>query len=852
MQQQQQQGFDIEKLQREVRTRWLKPGEVLNILQNHHLFTVEHRTPQKPPSGSWFLFNRRVHRFFRNDGYGWRKKKSGKTIAEAHERLKVDNVEALNCYYAHADNNPTFHRRIYWMLEPAYEHIVFVHYRDVLESSISVLAPNDSSTSNQNGSASRADAHSSPGLTSDLVAPLVNSCSPGSAEEVSSQILTINDETNNTSRFDWVRKLEMKLSLESKEHPDVNTEEVLPNHDPVLAPGIQNEDSGTCANLADFLNELESSEDNHNEGSHPYTNAIDVLKNSDAWLEDDQLAPFLHSAPLIVTENQLLDIHEVSPEWAFCSESAKVVIVGDFLYNPSHISWVLFGDVKVPVEIVQQGVIRCHTPCLGAGKVRMCMLDENEKPCTEAREFEFVEKPTSIMINGNGKPCSEAREFEFQQSPSKSGEELSLLLSYVQMLFDDHGCELFSKLRLSVPNVQCGFHTNPSEIIRGSCEQLDHENAVNCIIEVMLNNKFQDWLSSKFEQNGEGKYLLPKQHHGVIHTIAALGYDSALKPLLSSGVPINYRDANGWTALHWAARFGRRKMVGVLLAEGAAAGALSDPTSEDPAGKTPALIAFAYGFKGLSAFLSEAELTTTLHSLESKQNGNPVDHTGPVGVSSAVDRISEKCAHVDGGTDDQLALKDSLGAVRNAVQAAGRIQATFRVYSLEKKKEKALQNGDTCTISVREAGVAPRGMLEKAALSIQKNFRCWKKRKEFLRIRKNIIKIQARVRAHQERNKYKELLQSVCILEKVMLRWFRKGVGLRGFNTRAMPIDKDEEEDIVRVFRKERVETAVNEAVSRVSAIVGCPVARLEYRRMLEIHQQAKSMAMKSGTSASS
>jgi hypothetical protein len=55
-----------------------------------------------------------------------------------------------------------------------------------------------------------------------------------------------------------------------------------------------------------------------------------------------------------------------------------------------------------------------------------------------------------------------------------------------------------------------------------------------------------------------------------------------------------------------------------------------------------------------------------------------------------------------------------------------------------------------------------------------------------------------------------------------------------------MTIDKDEEEDIVRVFRKERVETAVNEAVSRVSAIVGCPVARLEYRRMLEIHQQAK------------
>ena len=49
-----------------------------------------------------------------------------------------------------------------------------------------------------------------------------------------------------------------------------------------------------------------------------------------------------------------------------------------------------------------------------------------------------------------------------------------------------------------------------------------------------------------------------------------------------------------------------------------------------------------------------------------------------------------------------------------------------------------------------------------------------------------------------------------------MLRWSRKGVGLRGINGRTMPIDQDEEEDIVKVFRKERVEIAVSEAVSRV------------------------------------
>lgn len=36
-----------------------------------------------------YLFNRRVLKFFRKDGHQWRRKKDGRAIAEAHERLKV-------------------------------------------------------------------------------------------------------------------------------------------------------------------------------------------------------------------------------------------------------------------------------------------------------------------------------------------------------------------------------------------------------------------------------------------------------------------------------------------------------------------------------------------------------------------------------------------------------------------------------------------------------------------------------------------------------------------------------------------------------------------------------------------
>lgn len=64
-----------------------------------------------------FLFNKRVLRYFRKDGHSWRKKKDGRTVGEAHERLKVGNAEALNCYYAHGEKNPNFQRRSYWMLD---------------------------------------------------------------------------------------------------------------------------------------------------------------------------------------------------------------------------------------------------------------------------------------------------------------------------------------------------------------------------------------------------------------------------------------------------------------------------------------------------------------------------------------------------------------------------------------------------------------------------------------------------------------------------------------------------------------------------------------------------------------
>jgi calmodulin-binding transcription activator len=89
------------------------------------------------------------------------------------------------------------------------------------------------------------------------------------------------------------------------------------------------------------------------------------------------------------------------------------------------------------------------------------------------------------------------------------------------------------------------------------------------------------------------------------------------------------------------------------------------------------------------------------------------------------------------------------------------------------------------------------------------------------------------------RKKYKTFVSTVSVLEKVILRWRRKGQGLRGFRAeQPAMIIADEEEDVVdfdddeatRIFRRQKVDEALKEAVSRVLSMVDSPEARMQYR----------------------
>lgn len=190
-------------------------------------------------------------------------------------------------------------------------------------------------------------------------------------------------------------------------------------------------------------------------------------------------------------------------------------------------------------------------------------------------------------------------------------------------------------------------------------------------------------------------------------------------------------------------------MVAALLAAGASAGAVTDPTSQEPTGRPPAFIAETYGHKGLAGYLSEVALTSHLSSLtieESELSRGSAALEAEIAVNSVANQSLS-------ANEDQLSLKDTLAAVRNAAQAAARIQSAFRAHSFRKRQLRASAASD----DIDQYGLHPDEIPQllaaskfhrstrdynSAALSIQKKYRGWKGRKDYLNLRQKVVKIQ--------------------------------------------------------------------------------------------------------------
>lgn len=155
------------------------------------------------------------------------------------------------------------------------------------------------------------------------------------------------------------------------------------------------------------------------------------------------------------------------------------------------------------------------------------------------------------------------------------------------------------------------------------------------------------------------------------------------------------------------------------------------------------------GHKGIAGYLAEADLITHLSSLTVNQNvvGNDAATTA---AQEAIETPYE-VAPSNGTLDDNCSLKGSLAAIRKSAHAAALIQAAFRARSAH-FRQLTKGNDDMSEVSLELGMLGSLNRLQKtshfgdylhtAASKIQKKYRGWKGRKEFLKIRNRIVKIQ--------------------------------------------------------------------------------------------------------------
>lgn len=229
----------------------------------------------------------------------------------------------------------------------------------------------------------------------------------------------------------------------------------------------------------------------------------------------------------------------------------QVIIIGSFLCDPSDCAWTcMFGDIEVPIQIIQDGVFCCQAPPNLPGKVTLCITSGNRESCSEVREFEYRVNPRNQ--DGRNLPETETK---------KNLEEILLLVRFVQMLLFDppmkkrDSCEAEINLLDKVKGDEDSWDQIIEALLVGSWTS---SSAKDWLLQELLKEKFQRWLSCRMQEGSDLLgCLLSKKEQSIIHMVAGLGFGWALNPILLSGVNIDFRDINGWTALHWAARFGR-------------------------------------------------------------------------------------------------------------------------------------------------------------------------------------------------------------------------------------------------------------------------------------------------------
>ncbi|MED6206069.1 hypothetical protein PIB30_023594 [Stylosanthes scabra] len=720
--------------------------------------------------GSIILFDRKVLRNFRKDGYNWKKKNDGKTVKEAHEHLKVGNEERIHVYYAHGQDNPGLVRRCYWLLDKKLEHIVLVHYRETQESPATSVTPVNSHSSSASDQPtpwilseeldSGTNAAYASGLNDNLTVEshemklhelntlewddLVVSNNNTSTITTSGNVQSLNQQNQSFlkgSSGNVATNLVPETPPFSKLAQPIAGSNSVPYNIPEN-PSLQSQDSfGTWIN---------------NMISDPPPCSVDesaALESSISPLVQGQYSSVVACNQLSSLPEQVFTITDVSPMWASSTEKTKILVTGLFRNDYQHLAksnlYCVCSDASIPVETVQPGVYRCWVSPHSPGFVNLYLSFDGYKPISQVVNFEYrtplLHDPTAFM----------EQKYDW--------EEFRHQIRLTNLLFDTKkSLDIFSsKVSPKALKEAKKFAFNTSFISKSwqylmkSTEEntIPFPQAKDDLFQIALKNRLKEWLLERISL-GIKTTELDKQGQGVIHLCAILGYTWAVSLFSWSGLSLDFRDKFGWTALHWAAYYGREKMVGTLLSFGAKPNLVTDPTPQNPGGCTAADLACIKGYDGLAAYLSEKSLVEQVNDMTLAGN-----------ISGPLETTTVDIGNTENLTEDQLYLKETLASYRTAAEAA----AAFRGFQMRKQYRKIIWSVGVLEKVILRWRLKRKGFRglqvnpdeemkdEKQESDIEEDFFRTSRRQAEERVERSVVRVQAMFRSKKAQEEYRRM-----------------------------------------------------------------------------------------------
>ena len=211
------------------------------------------------------------------------------------------------------------------------------------------------------------------------------------------------------------------------------------------------------------------------------------------------------------------------------------------------------GNASVNAGLIQPGVYRCVVQPHSTGLVNLFVSLDGHKPISQVLNFEY----RAPLL----------REPVVASEQIQKWEEFQVQMRLAHLLFStSRSLSIMStKLSSTSLNEARKFAVKTSDISDSWIYLLNSikENnspfpqARDGVLEIILKSRLREWLIERVAEGSKKSTDFDIKGQGVIHLCAILGYTWAIHLFSWSGLSINFRDKFGWTALHWAAYYGR-------------------------------------------------------------------------------------------------------------------------------------------------------------------------------------------------------------------------------------------------------------------------------------------------------